>query len=280
MPPRGTVATEANEIIEGQLRQRLGKIERETKGDVLVFFGRLLFGADGLIRDAIEQIKRKKEKLVVVLETVGGYVEVTQRIADVFRHHYQVVEFIVPNYAMSAGTVLVMSGDAIYMDYYSVLGPIDPQVERPDGKLVPGLGYLIEFDRLVEKSNQGQLSTAELAYFVQNFDPAEMYSYKQARNLAVSLLKEWLVKYKFKNWNVTQGRGTPVSEDMKKARAEEIGNKLNDTERWSSHGRGISMAVLRTDLNLMIEDFGGNANLSTAIREYHTLLRDYMGKRS
>lgn len=51
---------------------------------------------------------------------------------------------------MSAGTVLVMSGNKIYMNYFSVLGPIDPQIERPGGTMVPGLGYLIKYDRLIE----------------------------------------------------------------------------------------------------------------------------------
>ena len=34
-----------------------------------------------------------------------------------------------------------MSGDAIFMDYFSVLGPIDPQLPKGD-TMVPALGYL------------------------------------------------------------------------------------------------------------------------------------------
>jgi hypothetical protein len=41
-----------------------------------------------------------------------------------------------------------MSGDAIYMTYYSRLGPIDPQVETSKGVPVPALGYLIALKRL------------------------------------------------------------------------------------------------------------------------------------
>jgi ClpP class serine protease len=67
-----------------------------------------------------------RKKLAVLLTTGGGVVEVLPRIVDTFRRHYDVVDFIVPNYAFSAGTVLVMSGDAIHMDSYSRLGPIDP----------------------------------------------------------------------------------------------------------------------------------------------------------
>jgi ClpP class serine protease len=46
----------------------------------------------------------------------------------VIRKHYKTVNFVVPDYAMSAGTIFCMSGDKIFMDYASALGPIDPQV--------------------------------------------------------------------------------------------------------------------------------------------------------
>ena len=127
-------------------------------GDVISFVGSLLYGCEDVFRDEVEGIAgnpEKKKKLVVVLETVGGYIEVVQRIAETIRHHYETVEFVVPSYAMSAGTVLVMSGDTIYMDYFSILGPIDPQVEKADGTQVPALGYLIQFDRLLKKAEEG-----------------------------------------------------------------------------------------------------------------------------
>lgn len=41
---------------------------------------------------------------------------------------------------------------------------------------------------------------------------------------------------------------------MRKARAKEIAEKLNDPQRWHSHSRGIPMAVLRRDLKLLIDD--------------------------
>ncbi len=40
------------------------------------------------------------------------------------------------------------------------------------------------------------------------------------------------------------------------------------------------MEVLRRELNLQIEDFGENANLSDKLRSYHNLLVDYiLGRR-
>jgi ClpP class serine protease len=75
----------------------------------------------------LAELSKKRRKLVFVLETPGGYAEVARRISDALRHHYDEVDFLIPSHAMSAGTILVMSGDAIHMDYHSVLGPIDPQ---------------------------------------------------------------------------------------------------------------------------------------------------------
>jgi hypothetical protein len=223
----------------------------------------------------------RRGKLVVVVETAGGYIEVVARIVDTLRHHYpRSVEFIVPNYAMSAGTVLVMSGNAIHMDYYSILGPIDPQVSRPGrpGDLIPALGYLIQYDRLIKKSQQGKLSTAELI-LLEKFDLAELYRYEQDRELSISLLKEWLVKYKFANWRRTASRKRAVTSAMKSRRAAQVAKKLNMTEMWHSHGRGISMTILQNDVKVLIDDFGGNEKLNTVIHEYYRLLGDYMGKR-
>src|SRR6266851_826667 len=129
---------------------------------------------------------------------------------------------MVPNFAMSAGTVLAMAGDEIWMTYFSILGPIDPQIERRDGKgLMPALGYLTKYAELVEKSQNGALSTVEAAFFVQNFDAAELYSYEQAKQLSIEFLKEWLVKYKFKNWKKTRTNGHLVTPKMRRDRAEE-----------------------------------------------------------
>jgi hypothetical protein len=42
------------------------------------------------------------------------------------------------------------------------------------------------------------LTTAELFYLVQSFDPVELYGYEQERELSIELLKGWLQNCKFK----------------------------------------------------------------------------------
>jgi hypothetical protein len=171
-----------------------------------------------------------------------------------------------------------MSGDEIYMDYYSRLGPIDPQVEKADGRMVPALGYLAQWERLLRKARKGEITMVEAQLMIDGFDQAELYAYEQARELSVTLLRDWLVRYKFKNWKKTEGRGKTVTKRMRSQRAAAIARTLNRTERWHTHGHGISMEVLRRDLKLKIEDLEQNPQLYAAVRQYHSLLDDYMSK--
>jgi hypothetical protein len=63
---------------------------------------------------------------------------------------------------------------------------------------------------------------------------------------------------------------------MKEDRAKRIALLLSDNERWHSHGRGISMKVLRDEISLKIEDLADKPALRTAVREYFELLKDYI----
>ena len=137
---------------------------------------------------------------------------------------------------------------------------------------------LVQYERLIEKSRKGELTTAEMAFLIEKFDPAELYQFEQQRELSITLLKEWLVKYKFRKWDRTEFRNRKVTAKMKTGRATAIAKALNDTDRWHSHGRGISMDVLQNDLNLKIEDYQTNPTLHDIIRDYHRLMIDYINK--
>ena len=272
----------SNEIVEADLDSRLVALGDAFDGDPLTFSGDLIHGVDGIIREAIERIRLESDRnrLVVTLDTPGGYIEIVQRIVETLRHHYEYVDFIIPDSAYSAGTVLAMSGDAIYMNYYSRLGPIDPQVMGVTGNMVPALGYLVAWERLLAKAERAELTDVEARLMLEGFDQAELYKYEQARELSISLLREWLVSYKFKDWEITETRQEKVTPKLKKERAEEIARELNNTERWHSHGHGISMAVLRRDLRLKIDDYDENPQLGSSVKNYYNLFEDYRMLRS
>lgn len=270
---------DANRIIEEQLGARVEALESVSESDALSYLGPIYPMASEIIKDAVEALPNKRDSVLFLLETTGGLIDVAERIAIILRHHYKRVAFLVPGEAMSAGTILVMSGDYIYMDYASMLGPIDPQIQASSGNWVPALGYLEQYERLVEKAEEGKLTSAELSYMIENFDPAELYRYEQERELSIALLEEWLAKYKFKNWRKTEAQGRKVTAKMRTERAADIARKLNETNRWHSHSRGIPMEVLRRDLKLLIDDFREDSALGPAVQGYYHLLKDYNLKR-
>lgn len=252
----------------------LTDLEKYLKADILVFYGPIVNGADSEIKDIIERLPNKKETLYVILTTGGGVLLPVQRIVKVFRHYYKEVNFIVPNYAFSAGTILCMSGDKIYMNYFSCLGPIDPQVENRDHKLVPALGYLDKINELLDKAKQNTLTQAEFL-ILKDFDLAELKQYEQAKDLAISLLKKWLTQYKFKDWN-QHSDGRTVTQQEKENRAVEIAELLSDNKKWNSHGYPINIETLTTELKLKIEDFSKDAKLNSLIVKYNDCLEEYI----
>jgi membrane-bound ClpP family serine protease len=234
-------------------------------------------------REFIEMVASKDDKpdtLTIVLNTPGGSVNAVEKMVEIIRYHYKIVNFVVPDAAMSAGTIFCMSGDKIYMDYSSSLGPIDPQVYKND-RYVPALGYLDKVEELLDKSRNHTLTDAEFS-LLQNLDIAELREYEQAKELSIDLLKKWLVNYKFKNWDkhktdITK-KDKKVTVEEKEKRAEEIAEKLSRNSLWHSHGRYIGINTIKDELRLEIEDYTNITELRNSIILYNNLLTEFVAK--
>ncbi|MDP3667671.1 MAG: serine dehydrogenasease [Sediminibacterium sp.] len=267
--------------IRDLLTQKLIKIETQTNADVFSYIGTIIDGNEPAILSLVEELakdKDKKERLIIILTTTGGSAFAVERYVNIIRKHYDTVDFIIPDYAYSSGTIFCMSGDNIFMDYSSVLGPIDPQVQNKEGKWVAALGYLDKVNDAIEKSRNGTLAEAEFL-MIKDLDLAELRSYEQAKELTIDLFKKWLVQYKFKNWNVHETTpaliGQPVTIPQKEQRAEDIANRLNNNSEWKSHGRPINIQALR-GIGLKIEDYSAHEPFRGLIRDYYDLLSDYV----
>lgn len=261
-------------------KEKLEALEDFFKSDVISINGPMDDSLLNILVDIVEQLKSNSKygsnKLYIILTTNGGSASTVERMVNIFRYNYGEVNFIIPDYAYSAGTILCMSGDNIYMDYTSVLGPIDPQVQNKEGRFVPALGYLDKVNDLLDKAEKNTLSQAEFL-ILKDFDLAELRQYEQASDLTVDLLKKWLVKYKFKDW-ITHKDGSQVKEDEKVKRAEEIAKKLGDYSKWKSHARPLNIENL-LDIGLKIEDYS-NSEEKELIREYYNVSIDYMSLRN
>lgn len=248
----------------------------------MLFFyhGRIHPGYFRSFRDFIEEVKKKSQRtdnaIAVFLRTGGGSAETAERMVAVLRKHYEQIYFVVPDIAMSAGTILCMSGDKIYMDYASSLGPIDPQIPAPDtGEYVPALGYL---DKVMEITEKGDLAPADVV-LLKSLDLAKLALFEQARDLSTDLLKEWLVKYKFKDWthHRTNHNGAEVTEDEKLERAKEIADALANHKIWRSHGRNLDLVKLKS-LRIEIDDYSDEEELCRLIREYNDPLTGFIDR--
>lgn len=286
-------AINASQLANFYLKQMNDELAKSFSADVIFIKSPMRSPLDSLFRIEVETIKasssrkgksKKGDRLCIILETTGGYIETVKRLVDVMRRHYKHVAFVIPDHAYSAGTVLALSGDEIFMDYYSILGPIDPQVpDESGGTLLPGAGYLAKFQELVEEINRARLTDpkakqAELNYLIKRFEPAKLFHIEQAIEHGQALIEEWLPRYKFKSWTVTRS-GKKVTPTMRKQRAKEVAKVLGDASKWHSHGRGISLQELEDeDIKLQIEDFGKDQQLSMHIRNYHGLAVDFAAK--
>lgn len=269
------------------LRTRLSNLEKHFLSDTIFYYGEIHPAYHKIFRDFIEKLKSDKESadrdtLTVILNTPGGSAETVEKMVDIIRYHYKKLCFVVPDYAMSAGTIFCMSGDKIYMDYSSSLGPIDPQIYNDKEKqYVPALGYLDQVEKMLQKAKDGTITQAEFL-ILQSLDLAMLSRYEQAKNLTITLLKKWLVEYKFKDWTVHNTdpvkKGKAVTHGEKEERAQKVAEILGDNKYWHSHGRLIGIDALQKIVKLQIEDYSKDIDLRNMIRQYNDLIVEYIAK--
>lgn len=65
-----------------------------------------------------------------IVHTEGGLAFAADMMAMALKHHPGKVTVMVPFYAMSSGTYLALAADEIMMEKYSILAPVEPQIDE------------------------------------------------------------------------------------------------------------------------------------------------------
>ena len=212
------------------------------------------------------------DKIDVILETPGGSAEVVQDMVRQIRDRFSEVAMVVPGYAKSAGTIMVLAGDEILMEQASALGPIDAQVIQNE-KRFSAHAFLEGLEKIKQEvKDKGQLNRAYIP-ILQNISPGEIQNCENALSFSKKLVTEWLSIYKFKFWETHSSNGQPVTKEDKETRAFEVAEKLCDHGHWLSHGRSITINDLRDQMRLKVTDYSEETELFDAIRRYFTLLK-------
>lgn len=224
-----------------------------------------------VIYDMLKGKKENVKKIDVYIETPGGSGETAEEIVRFLHNNFETVSFVVSGEAKSAGTIIVLSGDEILMTETGSLGPIDAQMKI--GRSVVSAYDYMEWveEKRKEAEKQGRLNPFD-ATMVAQITPGELGSVFHALKFAEDLVVEWLINYKFKNWTVTETHKIPVTEEMKRKRAEEIAKELTNHSKWRSHGRSLKISDLE-EIGLKITKIDDNRELSEIVYRIQTVCK-------
>ncbi|MBI5851768.1 MAG: hypothetical protein HZB39_12190 [Planctomycetes bacterium] len=169
--------------------------------------------------------------LDLLLHTGGGDIDAAEKLITMVRTRVGLaaLRVIVPDFAKSAGTLMVLGADAVVMSDTSELGPIDPQVILADG-------------------NGNRIRHSVQSYL----DAYEEHTTTLARtphDIAARIMLSKLDPATVKLFQAVQDRARRFAEDQltrgmfrKAGNATSAAKELIDTKRWQSHGQMISWA--------------------------------------
>jgi len=215
--------------------------------------------------------KHNGNRIDLYIETPGGSGEAAEEIVTFLHNKFDLVDFVIAGEAKSAGTLMAMSADEIYMTDSGSLGPIDAQVRigRSVSSAFDYVNWIEEKRNIAAKGNR--INAVDAAMIAQ-ITPGEYMGAFHAQQFAVDKLKEWLPKYKFKHWKQTETRKIKVTEKMKKKRAEEIAKKMIDHSAWRSHGKSLKISDLNR-IGLRIRTFEDNEELKELVYRIKNVIK-------
>lgn len=215
-----------------------------------------------VIRDMLQAVQGYNE-IDVYIETPGGNGVTAEQIARFLHSKFNRVNFVISGEAKSAGTILAMAGNEIYMTETGSLGPIDAQVSI--GRTVVSAYDYMEWinNKMNEAIKYGRLNPVD-ATMIAQITPGEIQLVNHSLEFAKDLVKQWLYKYKFESWTTTETRQEAVTDEMKKNRADEVASELANHSRWRTHGRSLGIKDLES-IGIKVVDLESDEIISEII---------------
>lgn len=167
--------------------------------------------------------------LDLLLHTGGGDIDAAEKLIDMMRRTIgtSTLRIIVPDFAKSAGTLMVLGADYVVMSDSSELGPIDPQIVLSD-----------------RNGNRIQHSVKS---YLDAYDEHTTTLQKEPGNIAAQIMIGKLDPATVKLFQAVLARAHRLAEDLlKRGMFRDTGNwsqaasELIGTKRWHSHSQMIS----------------------------------------
>lgn len=137
--------------------------------------------------ETVHRLDRKKG-LDLILHTPGGDISATEQIIKYLRSMFNGdVRAIIPQMAMSAGSMIAVSCKSIMMGKQSCLGPFDPQINN-----LPCQSVLKEFDRAISDVSRNPASLGLWQTIISKLNPTFLTLCRQADELSKNLADDIL----------------------------------------------------------------------------------------
>ncbi|WP_259968924.1 SDH family Clp fold serine proteinase [Leisingera caerulea] len=214
-------------------RRHLLALSQYTNRNVIAYYSGWLskpysFGMDIQDEDrnafmmAVHELDRNKG-LDLILHTPGGEIAAAESLVHYLRQMFgNDVRAVVPQLAMSAGTMIACSCKSIVMAKHSNLGPIDPQIAG-----IPAAAVKEEFEEAIRQINADQSRLSGWQFILSKYTPTYLAKCENAVRWSQDFVKRELIA------NMLAGK--PDAEDI----ATRIVETLTDFSGNKSHSRHI-----------------------------------------
>jgi hypothetical protein len=243
-------------------REALRKLHKITGRNVIIYYSGWLQkqGVPGVqVTDAdkngfmtvIHGMDRSKG-LDLVLHTPGGETAATESIVDYLHLMFGTdIRAIVPQLAMSAGTMMACACKEIIMGKQSSLGPIDPQFGA-----IPAHGIVEEFKRAHAEVKADPSKIPIWQPIIAKYHPTLIGECEKAIQWSDEMTRSWLVRGMLAGCADPQGT------------AAEVVTELSDHAVTKSHARHLSAARCK-EIGLNVTMMEENQKLQDAILTLH-----------
>jgi len=182
------------------------------------------------IQGLMEVVSNISERnLDIIIHSPGGSAEAAESMVTYLRQRFDDIRIIVPVAAMSAATMIALSGNEIVMGQHSQLGPIDPQfiISTPEGtRSAPAKAILNQFE-LAKIQCKEPSNLAAWMPILRSYAPGLLTQCEDSRKLARDMVFEWLKIYMF------------AKDDEAESKAATIADWFSEYENFHSHGRRV-----------------------------------------
>ena len=199
----------------------------------------------------VHQLDRKKG-LDLILHTPGGNIAAAQSIVNYLHKMFKNnIRAIIPQLAMSAGTMLACSCETIIMGKQSNLGPIDPQLRD-----IPTYGVIREFQRAYREVKKDSGKLAIWQPILSQYRPTFLGQCENAVKWSNQFVKEQLEKVMFKG------------DLRRKEKAAKIVRELSNYQKNKVHNRHIHFEECQA-MGLKVQALEQNEQLQDLVLTVH-----------